>query len=68
MKAMIRSCALHLGQSKGIDFIDAFYARGPTTLWELPHFIGLCFIFWRGNKLSPFASTPTGVPSIVPGQ
>jgi len=47
------------GALQGIDFIDAFYARGPATLRELPLFIGLCFSFWRGNKLSALASTPT---------
>ena len=42
-------------------------AGGPTTLAELTPVVTLCFNFWRGNKLSALTSTPTGVPSVVPG-
>jgi len=48
-----------LGALERIDFVYAFYARGPSALSKLLPIVILLFLRWRRGELSPLASTPT---------
>ena len=54
-----------LGALQRVDFVNALYARGPTTLAELSSIITLSFFSWRRSEFSAFAPSPTGVSSVV---
>ena len=55
-----------LGALKGIYFVDSLYARGPTAPSELPSIVTLGFFSWGRGELRAFASSPTGVATVVP--
>jgi hypothetical protein len=48
-----------LGALERIDFVYAFYARGPSAPSKLLPIVILLFLRWRRGELSPLAATPT---------
>jgi hypothetical protein len=57
---------LALGALQWVDFVNALYARGPTTPTELPPIVALLFYRWRRAELGAFPSAPRGIPSVIP--
>ena len=55
------------GALQGIYLVDSLDARGPTTSTELTPIVALLFFRWERGELSAFTSTPTGIPSVIPG-
>jgi hypothetical protein len=56
-----------LGALERVDLIDSLYARGPTTPTELSPVIALLLVVFGRGELSAFASSPTGVATVVSG-
>jgi len=54
-----------LGALERVDLIDALYARGLTAPSELPSIVTLGFFSWGRGELRAFASSPTGVATVV---
>jgi hypothetical protein len=48
-----------------VNFIDALYARSPTTLTKLLPIITLWFFSGRRGELGALTPAPTGLSSIV---
>ena len=53
---------------EGIHLVDSLHARGPSTPTEVTPVIAFWFFGGERRELRAFASAPTGVSSIVPGQ
>ena len=53
------------GTLERVNFIDALYARAPTTPTELSAVIALWLFSGRRGELSAFSPSPTGVATVV---